>query len=124
MLVLCQVFFWSLIESQKSLCFFSKYWVIIIEFHAFKLVFKVLHLIKRMQIKFASLYMLKQLSDLIMLLTNSQYNATLEVLKGKSIGRYIQYIIEFYDVFVHSYYTGSVDYYANKQNSSVGNEPS
>ncbi|MBT31300.1 MAG: hypothetical protein CMO01_16725 [Thalassobius sp.] len=77
---------------------------------------------KEMQVKEESLYILEQITDLLNLLDNAQYVEITESLTGTYIGRHIQHVIEFYDVFVNCYYTGMVDYYSKKHDKSVGKD--
>ncbi|UZR94995.1 hypothetical protein [Chondrinema litorale] len=75
-----------------------------------------------MHVKDESLYILEQITDLLNLINNDQYVKVTESLTGNYIGRHIQHVIEFYDVFVNCYYTGTVDYYSKKHDKSIGKD--
>ncbi len=63
-----------------------------------------------MQIKNASIQVLRQLKYLIEQLNDKQYAEKSQLLLGSSIGKHTRHILEFYDIFLHSYYTGIVNY--------------
>ncbi|MEM1136390.1 MAG: DinB family protein [Bacteroidota bacterium] len=75
-----------------------------------------------MQVKDASLHILKQLSALIKVLNDQQFTASSKLLTGSSIGKHIRHIIEFYDILIHSYYTGNVDYDAREHDGLLEKE--
>ena len=71
-----------------------------------------------MHIKNASLKVLGQLKSLIEQLNDKQYAEKSPLLLGGSIGKHTRHVLEFYDIFIYSYYTGIINYDQRERNEN------
>jgi len=69
-----------------------------------------------MQVKVASIQILEQIKVLVKTLNDKQYSEASQILLGSSIGKHIRHILEFYDIFIHSHYTGVINYDEREHN--------
>lgn len=63
-----------------------------------------------MSLKSATNEIFGQLTEVISQLDNEDYACPLTVLSGNTIGKHVRHILEFYDLLVHSYHTGQLNY--------------
>lgn len=63
-----------------------------------------------MSLKSVSTDILMQLADMIGQLTDADYDLSLGVLSGNTIGKHVRHILEFYELLVNSAETGQLNY--------------
>ncbi|NNC95653.1 MAG: hypothetical protein HKN92_08830 [Chitinophagales bacterium] len=72
-----------------------------------------------MQIKETSIYILTQLEELTLRLTDDQYTAKLNCLMNNSIGKHLRHILEFYELMLDGYKDGFVNYDNRKHDKVI-----
>ncbi len=63
-----------------------------------------------MQLKNTGKAILQQLHDLIVRLSESEYNARLDLLNENSIGKHVRHIMEFFDILIQGCRLGMINY--------------